>query len=135
MATDLDAGPQPPDVAARSIVGLVFGFLVFVAASVAGLGVYYKHEHVGGTAAPRQKFPEPRLETRNSQDLGPLLKVQREQFQSYAWVDRGRGLVRIPVARAMEIIAARGAGAYDPPESPKAMPSPTSTPKTPGAPP
>ena len=60
------------------------------------------------TPSPR-RFPEPRLEARSGEDLRALLKSQRDQFESYAWVDRGRGLARIPVARAMEIVAGRGA--------------------------
>jgi hypothetical protein len=69
------------------------------------------------------------METRNRQDLGALLKTQRAELQDYAWVDRDRGLVRIPVARAMQIVAARGAAAYDPPESPKPAPTPPQTTK------
>jgi hypothetical protein len=126
MATDFDAGLQSPDVDTRSIVGLASGFLVFVAVSVVLLGVYYIHANVGaGSASPRQ-FPEPRLEMRSGQDLDALVKAQEDQFQSYAWVDRGRGLVRIPVSRALELLAARGAKAYDPPEP--SSPAPGSAP-------
>ena len=137
MATESDADLESPDVDARAILGLVGGFLIFTAASVVGLSVYYIHTHVNRSLAPRE-FPEPRLETRNRQDLGALLKMQRAELQDYAWVDRDRGLVRIPVARAMQIVAARGAAAYDPPESPKPAPTlpqtpePTPSPTPPG---
>jgi hypothetical protein len=63
---------------------------------------------------------------RSGQDLDALVKAQEDQFQSYAWVDRGRGLVRIPVSRALELLAARGAKAYDPPEP--SSPAPGSAP-------
>lgn len=125
MATDSDADLQKPDVDARAIVGLVAGFLVFTAIAVVGLRFYYVHAHVGHAAGPRE-FPEPQLETHNHQDLGALQKRQRDQLQDYAWRDRERGLVRIPLERAMEIIASRGAAAYDPLKSP--APTPTSTP-------
>jgi hypothetical protein len=122
MATDFDAGLQSPDVDARSIVGFASGFLLFVAVSIALLGVYYIHANVRVASPSPRQFPEPRLEARSGQELGALLKTQRHQFQSYAWVDRGRGLVRIPVSRAMEIVAARGAKAYDPPEASSPVP-------------
>jgi hypothetical protein len=113
MATDTDADLENPDVDARAIVVLVAGFLVLAATSVVGLGFYYMHAHVGHASAPRS-FPEPRLETRNGQDLGALQRRQQGQLQVYAWRDRERGLVQIPLERAMEIIASRGAGAYGP---------------------
>jgi hypothetical protein len=138
MATDSDADLQNPDVDARAIVALVAGFLVFAAIAVVGLRFYYMHAHVGHAVGP-QEFPEPRLETHNRQDLGVLQKRQRGQLQDYAWRDRERGLVRIPLARAMEIIASRGAGAYDPLEPPAPMAPPATTPTPsqtpPGAPP
>ena len=129
MATEFDADLQSPDVDARAVLGLVGGFLIFAAVSVVGIGAYYIHAHVGRPLAPRE-FPKPRLETRNRQELGALQKAQRAELQDYAWVDRDRGLVRIPVERAMQIIAARGAEAYDPAESPKpaATPSPSPSP-------
>lgn len=134
MATEPDADLQSPDVDARAILGLVGGFLIFTAASVVGLGVYYIHAHVGPSLAPRE-FPQPRLETHNRQVLGALQKAQRAELQDYAWVDRDRGLVRIPVARAMQIVAARGVAAYDPPESPKPAPTPSPSPSSALAPP
>jgi hypothetical protein len=122
MATDFDADLQSPDVDARSIVGFASGFLVFVAVSIVLLGVYYIHANVSAAPPSPRQFPEPRLEARSGQDLGALLKTQRDRFQSYAWVDRGRGLVRIPVSRAMAIVAAHGAKAYDPLEPFSPMP-------------
>jgi hypothetical protein len=129
MSTDRDAGLQSPDVDTRAIIALVAGFLVFAAISVVGLHAYYVHEPAHEeTPTPRQ-FPQPRLETRNRQDLAALLKRQREEFGSYAWVDRGHSLVRIPIAKAMQILAARGDSAYDAPATTAApLPSPASTP-------
>jgi len=125
MATDTDADLQKPDVDARAIVVLVAGFLIFAAISGVGLRFYYMHAHVLQAVRPR-KFPEPQLETHNRQDLGTLQKRQRGQLQDYVWRDRERGLVSIPLARAMEIIASRGAGAYDPLVPPAPTPTPTS---------
>jgi hypothetical protein len=132
MATDTDADLQKPDVDARAIVALVAGFLIFAAISGAGLRFYYMHAHVGHAVGPRE-FPEPRLETRNGQDLGALQRRQQGQLQVYAWRDRERGLVQIPLEGAMEIIASRGAGAYGPLEPPAPTPTPSQTPA--GAPP
>jgi hypothetical protein len=103
---------EPPDVDVVSTLRFVFGFFAFVAVSIGLLGVYYHlaFEHPRETMA---QFPAPKLETREAEGrkglAGPLSEIG-----AYAWVDRSRGVVRIPVARAMEIIAGRGSHAFDP---------------------
>lgn len=38
-------------------------------------------------------------------------RLVHEHLATYGWVDRGRGVVRIPIARAMELLAGRAASA------------------------
>lgn len=52
--------------------------------------------------------PEPRLETRSGEVLENMNAMRAMQSTTYAWLDRDNGIARIPVSRAMEIIAARG---------------------------
>jgi|ERR1051326_5022476 hypothetical protein len=62
-----------------------------------------------GTAPAQPVFPaEPRLEISPSADWSLMFAEERATLQSYRWVDRSRGIVRIPIERAMEIIAQRG---------------------------
>jgi hypothetical protein len=65
-----------------------------------------------------ERFPQPRLQSDPAADLRALQARQGAQLEGYAWVDRDRGLVRVPVERAMEVIAGRGSGAYGPLEPP-----------------
>jgi hypothetical protein len=39
---------------------------------------------------------------------GDLAAHKRAVLQSYGWIDADRGIVRIPIERAMEIVAAEG---------------------------
>ncbi len=56
-----------------------------------------------------QKFPAPRLQTDNGdQDLAGLHQREDLLLNYYTWVDQSKGTVRIPVERAMELIAQRG---------------------------
>lgn len=56
-----------------------------------------------------QQFPTPRLETDDgNQDLADLHDREDLLLNNYSWVDRGKGQVRIPIERAMEIIAQKG---------------------------
>jgi len=117
MARDSSTTYEAPEVRTSVVLGAVFGFLAFSALSIGGIALWYSHAGVNLFVPPRA-FPAPRLETRNGQDLARLLPSRTDRATGYAWADRKAGLIRIPVARAMEILAGRGAKAYDPPDPP-----------------
>jgi hypothetical protein len=52
--------------------------------------------------------PGPRLQVAPAQELQQLRAAQEELLQSYGWVNKEEGLVRIPLARAMELLVERG---------------------------
>jgi hypothetical protein len=56
-----------------------------------------------------QKFPTPRLEIDDGdQDLADLHAREDLLLENYSWVDQSKGIVRLPIERAMELIAQRG---------------------------
>lgn len=56
-----------------------------------------------------QTFPTPRLETDDgNQDLADLHERESLYLDHYSWADRSQGKVRIPIERAMQLIAQRG---------------------------
>jgi hypothetical protein len=56
-----------------------------------------------------QQFPTPRLELDDgNQDLADLHDREDLLLNYYSWVDKPGGAVRIPIERAMELIAQRG---------------------------
>ncbi len=56
-----------------------------------------------------QQFPTPRLELDDgNQDLADLHERESLLLDYYSWIDRSKGTVRIPIERAMELIAQRG---------------------------
>jgi hypothetical protein len=59
-------------------------------------------------AWPRQLPTGPRLQTDPHQDIQELLKAEDAILQSYGWVERETGIARIPIDRAMELLAERG---------------------------
>lgn len=125
--------PEKSDPAARpardvNIRGVVlFGFWLVVGAAVIQLamwGLFRGLEKAEGSrdrrlppivaASLKRTPPEPRLE---ADPLAPRAKVRAEEdakLTSYAWVDRKTGVVRLPIARAMELLAARGLPASKP---------------------
>jgi hypothetical protein len=52
--------------------------------------------------------PEPRLQTDPRGDLLKLRQQDDRLLNSYGWIDRDAGVVRIPIERAMALTAARG---------------------------
>jgi hypothetical protein len=52
--------------------------------------------------------PEPRLQRYPARDMRDLRADEGKIMQQYGWIDPDKGIVRIPVQRAMDLIAARG---------------------------
>jgi len=80
--------------------------------------------------APKEP-PAPRLQSAPVEDMRALRAAEETMLHSYGWVDRDTAIARIPVDRAIDIVAerglpaalpepdARGAGTPAPPKGPK----------------
>lgn len=55
--------------------------------------------------------PEPRLQLSAPKDLAERRAVEEKILNSYDWVNRQAGTVRIPIERAMQLLAERGLAA------------------------
>jgi len=56
-----------------------------------------------------QKFPTPRVQTDDGNvDVADLHAREDLLLDNYSWVDRSQGKVRIPIERAMQIVAQKG---------------------------
>jgi predicted ATP-grasp superfamily ATP-dependent carboligase len=56
----------------------------------------------------------PRLQVKPELDIEAFRAQEDAILESYAWVDKERGVVRIPVAEAMRLVAERGLPAFSP---------------------
>ena len=54
------------------------------------------------------QFPSPRLQDDDVRDMHMLRANEDRLLNGYSWIDKNSGAVRIPVARAMEVLAERG---------------------------
>jgi hypothetical protein len=62
-----------------------------------------------GTAMPPPIAPpEPRLQVSPNADWTAMLEKEQATLRSYGWVDRSKGIVRIPIEVEMQLIADRG---------------------------
>jgi hypothetical protein len=55
-----------------------------------------------------ETFPQPRLEENERTQFRSFIEDQDRKLATYDWVDKDRGTLRIPIDRAMELIAQRG---------------------------
>src|SRR5260370_5899143 len=55
-----------------------------------------------------ETVPQPRLEENERTQFRSFIEDQDRKLATYDWVDKDRGTVRIPIDRAMELIAQRG---------------------------
>jgi hypothetical protein len=54
------------------------------------------------------RFPQPRLEHNERVEIRDFRLKEEQTLNSYGWVDEKAGLVRIPIERAMQLVAQRG---------------------------
>lgn len=75
---------------------------------------FYKYERTGGKdPAKVLKYlpnlpPAPRNLNHPFQNLAEFRARETTMLNSYQWVDRGKGIVCIPIARAIQILAQKG---------------------------
>ena len=62
----------------------------------------------GRLAIEVDQFPNPRLQQNPMSDLVRMKEEEQQRINSYGWVDRKAGIARIPVDRAMAILAKTG---------------------------
>jgi len=105
------------DVNIRVIALFALSFAVVLAGSLALVAWVFNILHVtpagqglrGAPIAVTPPYPPgPRLQTSPGRDLQELLRAEDAQLQSYGWVDRALGIVRMPIDRAMERVVERG---------------------------
>ena len=66
---------------------------------------------------PTGAFPDPRLENDERGQLNDIRLKEEQTLSSYGWVDEKAGTVRIPIDRAMDLVAQRGLPVRIPPNS------------------
>jgi hypothetical protein len=111
-----ELGHQGADVRFRPIKWTVIVFAVIFAAIHLVVWRLYRYvQQQDKTRDVRRSFvesvppvpPPPRLQVYPREDLHEYLRAQQERLESYGWVSRPEGRVRIPIERAMEMVVER----------------------------
>ncbi|MBE7246139.1 MAG: hypothetical protein INR63_14420 [Actinomycetospora chiangmaiensis] len=115
-------GTEAPTFALRPILLTGLFIVVFVGATLAGLRLYYTLTVSLPLMQPPRTFAQPQLQRAPASDLDALLRDQNARLTGYAWVDRDRGIARMPIDAAMARLAAQGDAAYAAPVQPERLP-------------
>ena len=62
----------------------------------------------------QRNFPEPQLETNERTELNKIRQREEDILSTYDYVDQNAGTVRIPIDRAMDLLAQRGLPTREP---------------------
>ena len=98
-----------------ALFGIALTSVIVAAAVIASLLIHFKAaEHsrqetpVPRLAQEREATPGPRLQVDANKDLREMRAGEDTVLNSYGWVDKDSVIVRIPIQRAMEILAKQG---------------------------
>jgi len=110
------AGYEKTDAHVPTINWFLFGLFALIGVSM--LAMWAMHAFLARQEekapaptlmeAQRVLPPVPRLQVSNTRDLAELSAHEARTLSTYGWLDKETGSVRIPVERAMELVAQRG---------------------------
>jgi len=118
---------EPSDADSKAVVLIGIGILV-TAALISSLLYFYFHflvERSARLSPPPLPMnlhgdvvpPAPRIQASPSRDLRDLRVYEDDVLQKYAWIDKSKGRLGIPIDRAMQLIAERGIPPQKAPDS------------------
>ncbi|HEY2249041.1 MAG TPA: hypothetical protein VGH70_16485 [Bradyrhizobium sp.] len=98
------------DISGRDMAWLAAGLALFVIATPLLMPFVFPQsmQHRTPSAPPALSADAPQLEITPRDDLQRFERSQAQLKQSYGWTDRSKGTVRIPISRAMQLLAERG---------------------------
>lgn len=98
--------PDQTDTVALFKLSALFG--VLLALILAGMYLLWLRVHPHYLPIPaRDVPPTPRLQAVPPLDRIALYRTQRQQLDSYGWVNKQGGIAHIPIERAMALVAAQ----------------------------
>ncbi len=113
--TSTDVGYETTDVNPKTLLAWVGGLACMILLSVVTAWVFF--DVLAGVArradpklsplAPTEKAP-PAPIVDEPGDLAAVRKQEDEVLDGYGWVDKGAGVIRIPITRALELVAKEG---------------------------
>jgi hypothetical protein len=130
--TNGSPGYERTDANIASIWKFIIGLFVLIAVSLLAMLLLFRflyRSEQSAMPAPtpmesRRLVPSgPKLQISNALDLTELRGKEEQELTTYGWVDKNAGVVRIPIGRAIELVAERGLPATPAPKPAAAKPA------------
>ena len=110
------AGYERRDLSPRAIALFGVGLAVTLGVVTAAVTIFqiYAGSRYAGRQPPQRppavtpEATEPRLQVGGATELRTMREAEERTLATYGWVDPQAGMVRIPIDRAMEILAQKG---------------------------
>jgi hypothetical protein len=125
-------GYERRDAYVPGLLQFAFWMAVVLAITLVGMRWTYSYfkrtSPLGETTSPMVKPtdriipPAPLLQAHPHQELVDFCSAQQKEVTTYGWVNQQGGIVRIPIDRAMDLIATRGLPARSAAETPANAP-------------
>jgi hypothetical protein len=89
------------------IIGLIFvAILILLVVSPFVMMAAFPTTPADVSRALTGEPPQPRLQTDPSEDLAQFQAEEEKRLNGYYWIDKKKGIVHIPIKRAMKEVAA-----------------------------
>lgn len=102
--------PETRDLWPRALLLFAGGLVVFLLLSLAALYLLFRPQGLWSQpgAAWSGNEATPALSTTPHGDLAAIRRQEDDELEELAWVDRDKGIARIPIEEAMRLIARNG---------------------------
>jgi len=119
------AAYETRDVNFRAVLGLAAGIVLGGAIVCGGLWLLLaslraearrKEPVVSPLAKTQPAPPAPRLQDAPALDYRAFREQEDERLRSYGWIDREQKIARMPIERAIDLLAERGEPKIEPPQ-------------------
>jgi hypothetical protein len=97
----------------RAVAVIAAGLMAMMLGAVAMLIGFYVWQLPERALPPPRQLPAPQVRVDERALRAEIETEQRQRLTGYRWENPEKTLIGIPIERAMQIIAARGANAYD----------------------
>lgn len=110
-------GYEPRDILSRRNVAYFFAILTIIVAISIWLSLelfHYFEEHasakkIGAVQTSEEEYqgipPAPRIQEHPTAEMVQLLSAEEEILNNYGWVDKNAGIARVPIEKAMDMLA------------------------------
>jgi hypothetical protein len=110
--TEQPLGYEPRDTSPKGVLLFYVGLFAMIALALLIAGLIYspvrESSHPSPAIQADQIPPPPRLEVTPAQELWNVRAEEKSILNTYGWEDRNAGVVRIPISRAIDLLAERG---------------------------